>query len=837
MAHEWIFICYRRKDSAAQSARLFEALNVHFPGQVFQDVASIDAGDNWTEELRESVLGADVLVVVIGPEWQSMVADRGPRINDPADYVHGEVRTALEHDIRIIPILLQGAQMPPPRTLPPQLEGLLRRQALPLHDATFDADATRLIARLQRVRQEAERIRTPASIESASRMPQELAARRLAAHAESHAVKPQHLPLAALLALESMLRFPLPGAHGVLRLARAGLPRCEAQLAHAAEVTAVTESSSGKWIATGSADGVIKVWDADTLTLAAEHHAGGKIGTLLFGAGDQWLAAASADCKLQVWELASGNALMTYEMPHPIVQLLLQTDAESASLVGLSREFSHGRLMIWNARTWKPLWGRDGIRDVAGQAQQPFLAIAWGDHVVVAHTVSGQIYAEFSLQAAVTGVSWHATVQVFAAATVEGTLWRGYIAPTKEGQAQWQCERLPGYANPVMPLALHPEVAWLAYGDGSGLGILNLENLAATSLPLKGQFGIELKFSNQGSLLAALSPEDRSLKVWRLPGKRLLADQALQTATAVLFGVRKNRMISASHENSACVWELPSGEPALWKRDLGATMDFVFDSSGNFVAWVGKRATANRRVQANQTALTVLRAVDGEIVFDTTHDAMIDAVAFDASATAIALRSGQTIRVFNLHQGEETPALATAACDWFPQPSTAYPPVIESLAERETIESLWSSHRTWLVTRHPGRIRVWDGTTLTEQAAFPIALDTAGICISPDEGYLAIGGGDGDLQIRALPQGAEVAVFPHDGAVTKFAFSPDSRYIIATGIDAATSAMWIVSPKLLIDDVRRRLQRDLTRDEWELYVGNEPYLETRSAASVRLRRV
>jgi hypothetical protein len=87
-------------------------------------------GVNWNEELRQSLLSAEVLLVLIGPEWQTMTGDRGRRIDDPADYVHLEVKTALEYDLRIIPVLLDGAQTPLPRTLPPRLEGLVRRRAL-----------------------------------------------------------------------------------------------------------------------------------------------------------------------------------------------------------------------------------------------------------------------------------------------------------------------------------------------------------------------------------------------------------------------------------------------------------------------------------------------------------------------------------------------------------------------------------------------------------------------------------------------------------------------------------------------------------------------------------
>jgi len=267
MLHRWIFLCYRRKDSAGPAGRIFDALNARFPGEVFRDVESIDIGVHWIEELRQSVLAADVLVVIIGPEWQTMEGERGRRIDDPADYVHVEVKTALDHDIRIIPVLLDGAQMPPPRTLPPQLEGLLRRQALPLREATLDDDLGRLAARLERVRIEVARAREQAAVQATARERQELSARRLAAYAEATAVKPRALPRAGLLALEAMLRFPLPSAHGVLRQVRAGLPRRDGELAHAAAVTAIAESANGTWMATSLLDGEAPLNTCTTITI------------------------------------------------------------------------------------------------------------------------------------------------------------------------------------------------------------------------------------------------------------------------------------------------------------------------------------------------------------------------------------------------------------------------------------------------------------------------------------------------------------------------------------------------------------------------------------------
>jgi len=835
MLNQWIFLCYRRKDSAGQATRIFDALNVRFAGEVFKDVESIDIGANWIETLRQSVLSAEVLVVVIGPEWQTMAGERGPRIADPGDYVHIEVKTALDHDLHIIPVLLEGGQMPAPRTLPPPLERLLYRQALPLRDATFNQDLDRLIGRLERVRAEVARVRENADRQASAREQQELSARRLAAYAEATAVKRRALPRAGLLALESMLRFPLPGAHSVLRQVRAGLPRVDGELAHAARVTAVAESASGRWIATGAADGVVKVWDAVTLMPLLERHTGGQVEALAFGAREPWLAASSADAKVTVWDVPAGAPLATFDTKDPVVKLLVQSDTSGTSLVALSREMSHGHLYIWSSSDWTLRWNLGMVRDVAGQGQQQIIAVAWGDRIVVAHTQTGQPFANFPLEATAMAVAWHESYQLFAAIAMDGALWRGFLAQTAADKVEWRCERVAGMFSQISPLAFSPAAAWLAVAGDSGLVVLNLENSGTLPLPLQGQFELDFVFSRSGQHLAVVSPEGHAVTVWRLRDGHAVVDLAVEEARAVRFGTMERRLLTASHDNAARVWELPGGEPTLWTRGLGATQGFAFSPRGDLLAWWGKEVAPNHLVRASETTVVVLKSADGDTVLSMKHDGLIEAVAFDPDIRFVALRSGDQTRAFDLQAGNEAPEMSSSAAGWFAVEPSPAPSLPDSLAERETLQSVHSGNGAWLVTRHPGRVRVWDRLAMAELTQFPVPTDTTGIALSPDDRYLAIGSGDGDLQIRAMPGGEEVAVLPHDGAVTRFAFSPDGNFIVSAGVDAFAILMWIVSPDILMDDVRRRLDRDLSRDEWELYVGHEPYAETRVSTSTRLR--
>jgi WD40 repeat protein len=316
----------------------------------------------------------------------------------------------------------------------------------------------------------------------------------------------------------------------------------------------------------------------------------------------------------------------------------------------------------------------------------------------------------------------------------------------------------------------------------------------------------------------------------------LVTDMELETARAVCFGARETRMISASHENAGRVWDLPTGEEPLWVRGLGITAELAFSPRGDFVAWVGKEVAPDGIVRLNRSKLAVMRATDGEIAFSTELEGLVDGVAFDNDSRWIALRSSEAVRVFDLRSGEESPTIAKAAEAWFSRPPLQDNGLPESLSERETLQSLWSANRKWLVTGHPGRIRIWDGTKQSELTEFPIPGAITGMSISPSENYLAIGGRNGDLQIRTLPDGTEIAAFPHDGAVTKFAFSPDGNFVVAASVDTFDVLMWIVSPEILMEDVLGRLNHDLTREEWDFYVGDEPYSETRLAASMLVRK-
>jgi DNA-binding beta-propeller fold protein YncE len=133
MAVPSVFISYRRTDTTSGYASwLYERLAALFgPEHVFMDVDSLPLGVDFVEYLDRALRTTDAALILIGPGWLDAVDEAGARrLDDPGDFVRLEVGAALRAGVRVIPVLVDGAQMPKSSRLSEDLRQLARRQAL-----------------------------------------------------------------------------------------------------------------------------------------------------------------------------------------------------------------------------------------------------------------------------------------------------------------------------------------------------------------------------------------------------------------------------------------------------------------------------------------------------------------------------------------------------------------------------------------------------------------------------------------------------------------------------------------------------------------------------------
>ncbi|MGH2778055.1 MAG: toll/interleukin-1 receptor domain-containing protein, partial [Actinomycetota bacterium] len=148
-----VFVSYRRSDAPGYAGRLYDHLKPTFGDEhVFMDIDTLEIGTDFSVRIGEALDDCHALVAVIGPSWLDVKDDKGNRrLDDPRDFVRKEILAALiRDDVIVIPVLVQGADMPSPEELPAPLEPLAYRHALKVSDDHWSYDMGRLTEAIQR---------------------------------------------------------------------------------------------------------------------------------------------------------------------------------------------------------------------------------------------------------------------------------------------------------------------------------------------------------------------------------------------------------------------------------------------------------------------------------------------------------------------------------------------------------------------------------------------------------------------------------------------------------------------------------------------------------------
>jgi hypothetical protein len=126
-----IFISYRRLDSSIFSEVLAAQLQAAYGlNRVFIDVENIRDADVWPSRVESALHDAKVVIVVIGKSWLSAADDSNRRRIDLSDdWVRREIETSLKEAKKILPVLIDGAQIPKRDAIPASIASLIDNNA------------------------------------------------------------------------------------------------------------------------------------------------------------------------------------------------------------------------------------------------------------------------------------------------------------------------------------------------------------------------------------------------------------------------------------------------------------------------------------------------------------------------------------------------------------------------------------------------------------------------------------------------------------------------------------------------------------------------------------
>jgi hypothetical protein len=154
-----LFINYRREDTDDLAGRLYDRLSSEFGSDnIFKDVDSIRAGQNWKSVLEQSVAGSDVVLALIGQNWHSCTDDEGRlRLQNEQDFVRYELESARRNNKLVMPVLVKGARIPKAQALPESIRWLPDIHCAEVRgDPHFKDDVAQLVKELRRLRDRVE---------------------------------------------------------------------------------------------------------------------------------------------------------------------------------------------------------------------------------------------------------------------------------------------------------------------------------------------------------------------------------------------------------------------------------------------------------------------------------------------------------------------------------------------------------------------------------------------------------------------------------------------------------------------------------------------------------
>jgi WD40 repeat protein len=534
----------------------------------------------------------------------------------------------------------------------------------------------------------------------------------------------------------------------------------------------VAFSPDGNTIATGGADGNVRLWDAATQQEIGPPMSSDAqpVAAVAFSPDGTLVAAGSTDGNVQLWNTATQQ-----EAGPALVAGTAEVDALAFSPDGklLATGGQDGTARLWDVTT----------------GSQVRATMATGD-TVIALTFG-------------TGGTTLATAESDGATE----LW-DVATQTQTGAAL----TVPGSAG-VNALAFSPAADALATGNGnSSIQLWNPAGFHQPSAPLPvgpvspataTAGGTPAAFSADGDLLAT-SDGHGIVRVWDVTARRLAGGPLSSYRTVTGLALSPDGKTLAVAGSGVQLWQTATGRrigTALPVAGQGRYRAVAFSPDGATLATLGADGTARIWNVTTQQQVGAAMTVDGP-------GALTGAVGFSPDGrTLVTVGAGGQTQLWNLatHQPLGKPMAAGPAT---------------------TVVTFSPNGATLVTAGGDGSVRLWDVGT-QQQIGTPMTADAQpiyAVAFSPDGSMLATAGGDGSVRLWDLATQQEIGVPMTAGTPPVYAAAFGSGGTLATAGGDGTARVWDVAfPADLLQGACGIAAGSLTPQQWAEAAGTQPF--------------
>ncbi len=564
--------------------------------------------------------------------------------------------------------------------------------------------------------------------------------------------------------------------------------------------TSAAFSPDGKWLATGSVDKTVKIWDTEfwERTATFSGHTGG-VTSVMFSPDGKRIASASSDRTIKIWNVKTGEWKYTLT-GHADGVTSAAFSPNGNLLASASRD---GTIKLWDATTGKEVFtvkGHSGAANcVSFSPDNQRLVSAGSDRTVkIWDARTGKnVFTLIGHAGAVTSVAYSPDGELIASGSEDRTV-RLWNAPKRR-----HFLTLKAHMGEVLSVAF--------CANGKRLASVN----GAVTVWDAPSWENSLAFTEWSAppLCAAFSPNAKWLasagghlaRIWDLRSRTTVrsADAKFGADSAATAPAEKNRSASVSLDRPA-IEESKRYKAVEFTWPGGGISDLEFSPDGKRIAGCGfSNATVwdirlQKQVHRFELGFGYVRGVtfsrDGKRIATTGNDSTIR--VWDAATGKLILSFKTAGAVANTSVAFSPDGARLATATFLNLKSVPNVMVWDAGTGKACLALTGHENDVWKVAySHDGKrlisagsdgVRVWDAETGQQISIFagPRHRQVFSVACSPNDQRIVYGE-DGTVKVKILSgeSGRERSFQGHSGVISDVAFSPNGKQVVSASDD------------------------------------------------------
>ncbi len=488
-------------------------------------------------------------------------------------------------------------------------------------------------------------------------------------------------------------------------------------------IKSIAVNRTGELLASGSNDRTVKLWNVSSGREVStfEGH-GGPVEVVLFSPDDRWIISGSTDGIIKIWDVAAGREVKTIKgHTAGLTVLAMSTDGKTLASGG-----GDNSIKLWDTATWGPLKTLDKhLKKITtlmfGREAKSLWSGSADGQLVLWDTADGRARVTMKYSQPILATSQTREEEILTI-SADGMIVSWDTTTGKQIRAVAGASEVGAF--------LFASVS----SDGGLIASSTGNRLVELRNPTNGQVLRTLQSRAAGFLSVAMSRDgrwlaagtnERSIRLWQIATGREMPKLAGNqgSITAVAFSPDNQWLASGSNSGEVKLWNMNGGrEIHTVPQTEGMIHSIAFSSDGKWLAAAGM----GERIYLLDLATKQRRTLAG-------HTGEITGVAFVPNSSLIVSSStDKTIRLWDLNTGD------------------------------------------------------------TAKTSVPLSAEVNAIAVNPEGTMLAAGTSDNKVALFSIAnlKGGETRVLPgHTSEIFALAFSRDGRWLASGGMDQ-TVKLW-----------------------------------------------